>query len=54
MADVVENVKILEDCIKEMALQLEDLRNDNATLLEKSQTMIDFHQSQSAEIRKLL
>ena len=44
-ADILKNASILNDCVQQMAQRIEELRNDNATLLEKSQTMIEFHEA---------
>ena len=54
VADITQNVGILNDCVQEMAQRMEELRNDNATLLEKSQAMIEFHEAQSTQLQALL
>ena len=54
VSDITQHVGILTDCVQKIGLQLEELKNDNAILLEKSALMIDFIEAQSSRLQALL
>ena len=47
---MIEDMQILQESVQEIALYFEQLTRDNATLLQKSTTMMDFIETQSAQL----
>ena len=54
MAGVVDAVSKLNKSVQGIGLHIKDLIQDNKMLLEKSLTMMDFHEAQSHELLELL